>query len=148
MAKREHPMLFLMKSSLQRIGIGRVIRVTSMTLLAVVIYGGWAWCANLGEPQRVAFRAAATQGGTSGLSTLFTSSLVELVFARIGISWLGIAASATIPPTLTGLMHGIAQWLVGTPNILVTILPSVVMGYVFAGIYTTGLARVVQQNTF
>jgi hypothetical protein len=134
-------------SALRRLGPRRVLRVLVMTVLAIVLYGGWAFWVNHGEPPGVALRAAATQGGTSALSTLFTASLVELVFARLRLSWVAGLAAATLPPTLTGSMHAIAQWLAGTPGVLATVLPSVVMGYVFAGSYTVGLARLTRGRT-
>lgn len=134
-------------SVLQRIGARRILRVLTMTALAIVIYGGWAFWVNHGEPLGVALRAAATQGGTSALSTLFTASLVELIFARLRLSWVGGLAAATLPPTLTGSMHAIAQWLVGTPDVLATVLLSVVMGYVFAGSYAVALARLARRRS-
>ena len=131
----------------QRMGARRILRVLTMTALAIVIYGGWAFWVNHGGPLGVALRAAATQGGTSALSTLFTASLVELIFARLRLSWVAGLAAATLPQTLTGSMHAFAQWLVGTPDVLATVLLSVVMGYVFAGIYAVALARLARRRT-
>jgi hypothetical protein len=38
-------------------------------------------------------------------------------------------------------MHAGFQWAVGTPEIVLTVLFSVVMGYGFAGVYVRGVLR-------
>ena len=44
-------------------------------------------------------------------------------------------------------MHAGFQWLVGTPQIFLTVLFSVVMGYLFGGIYVRGLIKLKQSQS-
>ena len=116
-------------------------RVALMCGLAFIVYGGWAYGVNIGHGAAVARAAGLAQGVSSTISTLIITSLIELCLKGFGghrgrwlLAWL-------VPPTLTGLMHAGFQWAVGTPEIVLTVLFSVVMGYGFAGVYVRGVLR-------
>lgn len=116
-------------------------RVALMCGLAFFVYGGWAYGVNFGHGAAVARAAGLAQGVSSTISTLIITSLIELclkVFGRQRGGWL---LAWLVPPTLTGLMHAGFQWAVGTPEIVLTVLFSVVMGYGFAGVYVRGVLR-------
>jgi len=112
-----------------------------MCLLAFVVYGGWAFGINYGHGFEVARAAGLAQGVSSTLSTLIITSLIELCFKWFKGRRGGLFLAWFIPPTLTGLMHAGFQWGVGTPEIVLTVLFSVVMGYGFAAVYVRGVAR-------
>lgn len=116
-------------------------RVAAMCLLAFVVYGGWALVVNHSHGFAVARAAGLAQGVSSTISTLIISSLIELCLRAFRGRPGGLLLAWLVPPTLTGLMHAAFQWSVGTPEILLTVLFSVVMGYLFAGIYLKGLLK-------
>ena len=117
------------------------LRVAVMCLLAFVVYGGWALAVNFKHGFEVASAAGLAQGVSSTISTLIITSLIELCFKWFKGKPGGLLLAWLLPPTLTGLMHAAFQWSVGTPEIFLTVLFSVVMGYLFAGFYLRGVAR-------
>lgn len=116
-------------------------RVALMCGLAFFVYGGWAYGVNLGHGAAVARAAGLAQGVSSTISTLIITSLIELCLKAFGGQRGGWLLAWLVPPTLTGLMHAGFQWAVGTPEIVLTVLFSVVMGYGFAGVYVRGVLR-------
>ncbi len=112
-----------------------------MALVAAVLYGGWAGIANAGHGAAIALRAAVVQGCSSAFTTLVISSGIEGLFLLRRGRPLRRLAAATLPPTASSLVHVGAHTFMGTPEIFRTVLPSVVMGYVFAATYVAGLAR-------
>jgi hypothetical protein len=116
-------------------------RVTFMCVLAFAVYGGWAFWVNLGYGLEVALTAGLAQGVSSTISTLIISAVIEYCFERFRHRRGGLFLAWVIPPTLTGLMHAAFQWVVGTPQIFITVLFSVFMGYLFGAVYVRGLIR-------
>lgn len=116
-------------------------RVALMCGLAFFVYGGWAYGVNTGHGAAVARAAGLAQGVSSAISTLIITSLIELCLKGFGGQRGGWLLAWLVPPTLTGLMHAGFQWAVGTPEIVLTVLFSVVMGYGFAGVYVRGVLR-------
>lgn len=116
-------------------------RVALMCGLAFFVYGGWAYGVNFGHGAAVARAAGLAQGVSSTISTLIITSLIELCLKAFGGQRGGWLLAWLVPPTLTGLMHAGFQWAVGTPEIVLTVLFSVVMGYGFAGVYVRGVLR-------
>lgn len=121
-------------------------RVTTLTLLAAVVYGGWAFLVNLMDGVAAASRAGLAQATSSAASTLVITATIEAVFAFTASSRFGVALSILIPPTLTAMLHVLLQWIVGTRNILITVAPSVIIGYIFAAVYVTGLVRLTRRS--
>ncbi len=112
-----------------------------MALVAAILYGGWAGIANAGHGAAIALKAAAVQGCSSAFTTLVISSGIEALYLYRRGRPLRRLSAATLPPTASSLVHVGAHTFMGTPEILRTVLPSVVMGYVFAATYVAGLAR-------
>lgn len=117
------------------------LRVLVLTLLAALVYGGWAFAVNLKHGAAPALRAGCLQGMSSATTTLVMSAAVERLHAmRVGrplrriVAWL-------VPASLGACLHLSIHLAAGTPEVLVTILPSVVLGVVFAGTYVLGLMR-------
>ena len=115
-----------------------------MCLLAFVVYGGWALAVNLSYGYAVAITAGLTQGVSSTISTLVISTVIEYCYKKFSQRRAGLLLAWFIPPTLTGFLHAFFQWVVGTPDIFITVLFSVVMGYVFGAIYVRGLIKLAQ----
>jgi hypothetical protein len=118
-----------------------IARVAGLALAAAVLYGGWAVLANSSHGWTLALRAGLVQGASSATTTLVISSLIETLFVALARSPARTAIAGALPPTCSAGVHAVAHVLAGTPEILRTIAPSVVLGYVFAAIYAAGLAR-------
>lgn len=116
-------------------------RVLVLSALAALVYGGWAFAANFSHGMVSSTRAGLVQGASSATTTFVISGGIEALRARLGTSRGGLLVAALLPPTLASSLHVIAHWLVGTPEILRTILPSLVMGYVFGFAYFAATPR-------
>jgi hypothetical protein len=121
-----------------------VWRVAFVTLLAFGVYGGWALWMNLDYSLTIALTAGLAQGVSSSISTLAISTIIESCYEKFKHHRLGLFLTWLIPPTLTAFMHAGFQWVVGTPEIFITVLLSVIMGYIFGGIYVRGLIKLKQ----
>lgn len=119
-------------------------RIAFVCALAFVVYGGWAFAVNFNYGFNIALTAGLAQGTSSTISTLVISSVIEYCYENFKDKPGGLLLAWFIPPTLTGVMHAVFQWLVGTPQIFLTVLFSVVMGYLFGGIYVRGLIKLKQ----
>ncbi|MGB5325149.1 MAG: hypothetical protein WBN40_06980 [Pseudomonadales bacterium] len=130
---------------------------TLIVLAATLGYGGWAVYSNMpgqlgpsgpagmmDEMSNVAWRAGCIQGGYAGLLTLINLSILEQLFRRLRQRMQGLPAAA-----YTLLASTIAQYSIiipvhllnGTPNILLTLLPGLVISTLFSGTYLRALAR-------
>jgi hypothetical protein len=125
----------------QKLAGSAVWRVGLMCALAFVVYGGWAFAVNDSHGFDVALTAGLAQGVSSTISTLIISSLIEVCYQRFRHRRGGLFLAWIVPPTLTGLMHAGFQWMVGTPEIFLTVVFSLVMGYIFGAVYVRGLMR-------
>ena len=111
-----------------------------MAALAVVVYGAWAFLANLGHGGAIALRAGLTQGASSGTTTLVIGAVIEGIHAALPPRPYRAALATGVSASLAALFHLSVHLIAGTPAIARTILPSVVIGYVFAAFYATRLA--------
>lgn len=116
-------------------------RVVILALLAIVIYGGWAFAINWRFGWQVALKAAAGQGASSAFNTLIITGMIEGIFWRMGASARAAALAATLPALVSGGINALAQWLAGTPEILPTIALSLTLGSAFNVSYALGLWR-------
>ena len=119
-----------------------------IVLAAVLGYGGWAVYSNmLDQPaamHSVAWRAGCIQGGYAGLLTLINISILESLY-RVLLQRQGITAASIT----TLLVSTVAQYSIiipvhllnGTPNILLTLLPGLVIGTAFSSAYLWSLRR-------
>ncbi|MBK7396256.1 MAG: hypothetical protein IPJ34_08135 [Myxococcales bacterium] len=111
-------------------------RLARLSLAAFVVYGSWAAFANHGHGAWVAGRALLGQGLSSATTTLLIGGLVELLSRRLGAT-----SAALLAATATACFHAAVNLLLGTPELLRTIAPSVVVGYAFALAYAVGVTR-------
>src|SRR5262245_3873792 len=80
-------------------------RVAGLTLAAGVVYGGWAFVANVAHGASPALRAGAVQALSSATTTLVISGCIEALRRRLGAGPRGLLLAATLPPTATSLVH-------------------------------------------
>ncbi len=117
-----------------------VARVSLTVLAAAALYGGWAAWANRAHGVDMALRAGLTQGASSAVSTLIIGTLLEAVHAALPPRRHRALVATLVAASVTAVMHVCVHLTMGTPEILRAVLPSVLMGYVFAGAYARALS--------
>lgn len=117
------------------------VRSFGSAIAAFIGYGSWAYYANHSHGMFTAAKALLTQGGYSFLLTLSLSWIMEHLFRSIK------HPQARFPMTFVStcfLLYATA-WginaLLGTPEILMTILPGAIIGTVYTYSYTLTLAK-------
>ena len=121
-------------------------RVALMTVAAAVVYGSWAGVANAGHGFAAAARAAMIQGASSAFTTLVISGVIEKLVAWLRPSWSRVPLAAGIAASGTAVFHVGVHFFNGTPRILATVLPSILLGYVFAASYASALQASVDRQ--
>ncbi len=99
-------------------------------------YGGWAYFANHDYGQTAAWRAFLTQGGYSFVVTLVMTVLLENLYRRTS----SVVWSAGSVSLLLYASSWSVNWIAGTPEILITILPGAIIGTVYSFSWCRGLA--------
>ena len=115
------------------------LRSLGAALAGFLAYGGWAFFVNQSHGQDMGLRAGLTQGSYSFLLTLTTTYLMEyllMLFADLpGRRFVPIAVTVAIT---FATAYGI-NWIMGTPEILLTILPGFIIGAVYTVSYVMAL---------
>lgn len=115
-------------------------------IIAFLLYGSWAVYANNDYGLFIALRSGFAQGLISLFVTMIMTFAMEQVFAKVKLRGLRFIFTAFGPLTiLLGLMIFV-HWLIGTPQILKTVLPSITVGTLYCCIYTCGLFRVLNKK--
>ena len=116
---------------------GRFVRSLASAVGGFALYGSWGYLANRGVGVDIARRVGLLQGTFSFVVTLTSALIIEAVYARLGRVAPTVAACLAFTYALMVTVHT----LVGTPHLLVTIAPGLVVTAVFVTMYTLGLAR-------
>ena len=106
-----------------------------------VAYGGWAFFANVAHGSDMATRAGWVQGSYSFVLTFVMTYVTEWLyrlFSRVpmGMMWTVVLVSIILFSSAYSI-----HLLVGTPEILMTILPGFVIGTIYTAVYVWGLQR-------
>ena len=111
------------------------------------MYGAWALWANFGHGAAAGWRAAGTQFFVSFVVTLAITTVMERVHARLStrLARVGGALAASIGTTIvfTVTLH----WLSGTPEIVGTVVPVLVLGSLYCAAYVANLERELAQRS-
>lgn len=118
-----------------------LVRILIPPFTGFLFYGGWAFVVNIGYGQMLALKAAITQGGYSFTITLVLALMIEWLFLRtkqwpFRLYFIGVIACSLLYVTSWSL-----NYLAGTPNILLTILPGAVVSTIYTIIYIIGLNK-------
>ena len=112
-----------------------------MATAALLLYGGWAFAANWSHGFGPASKAAATQGFVSFTIAFVVTSLMEWLSRTTDALWGKFARAAggaiMLTTTYTIGMH----WWMGTPEILNTVAPVIVLGGLYCILYSANLVR-------
>jgi hypothetical protein len=114
-------------------GLGRSLLIAAG---AFIVYSGWAVYANWEYGFHKCFVASLTQGTISFLSTAFMTMGMEEVFHRMDTGVLRFITTALGPQTMVAIITATSHYVVGTPEILVTMAPSLIIGTTFCILYT------------
>ena len=108
---------------------------------AFVLYGGWAFIANRSHGTGDGLRALVAQGSISFVSTLTITMIMEWAFGNSGPPW-GRAARAFLSgcAVMYALTIGV-HLLVGTPEIVATVVPVLTLGTIYCAVYSVSLTR-------
>lgn len=124
-----------------RVGRGTRKRAVLVGTGAFLLFGSWALFANRAYPVPAMTRAGLAQGALSFVSTTFSVLLLEYLY-RLGRTparkflFAAVGTPAVVLLTMTGV-----HVLAGTPNLVATLLPSCISGFIFCGTYTLALRR-------
>lgn len=103
--------------------------------LFCVIWGGWAYYANSGHGHAAALEAARAQAAFTVVNAFIYSVMLEAVFHRIPRAlWRNLATFAIPNAVLTAALTGV-HWLAGTPALLETVLPQLLIIYGISLVY-------------
>ncbi len=107
-----------------------------------LVYGGWAYFVNQSHGQQAGINAGLTQGSYSFVLTLSTTFLMEhlmLMLAEVrGRKLITIGVTSAITLGIAYLIH----WLMGTPEIWLTILPGFAIGTAYTVTYVMAISSV------
>ncbi|MFT6200993.1 MAG: hypothetical protein ACJATV_001650 [Granulosicoccus sp.] len=124
----------------------KTLRLWVPPIVGFLFYGAWAFFINFSHGFEHAITAGFTQGGYSFTITLVLALVVEFLFQRLGTFpailpwrnvWVFIAGFSLLLFTSVGL-----NVLTGTPEILWTVLPGLMISSVYTVIYIVALNKV------
>jgi len=119
------------------------LRTYGPAVAGFLVYGLWACFANSDHGTPVAVRSGLVQGSYSFVLTLTTTVLMQRLYQRwAGLPGRGVWVTLTVCTGLFATAYGI-NWLAGTPEILMTILPGFFIGCLFTATYIKGLSKLV-----
>jgi penicillin amidase len=121
-------------------------RVIASGIIAFLLYGSWAVYANNEYGLLITLRSGLTQGLLSMTVTMVMTLAMEKVFSRIKPAILRFILTALGPLVTLITLMAFVHWIVGTPRIIKTIFPSVVIGTIYCILYTLGLSKVKKIN--
>tara|TARA_R110002095_G_scaffold273_1_gene1689 strand:+ start:2105 stop:2494 length:390 start_codon:yes stop_codon:yes gene_type:complete len=113
-------------------------RLLVTAISSATFYGGWALFVNWNTESRVASTTA--QALCSFIAGYYVASLVEFVFGLLERPW-RVPIASTVPYFgVLGIFAGIHYWI-GTPHILYTLLPNIIVGTAYFILYCVKLEK-------
>ena len=117
------------------------VRACSAGLAGFVAYGGWGCWINLEHGEGAAVLAGLVQGSYSFCLTFTSTLLMESLFAWLKPFPLPFVTTTVLMSTTLFVVAFSLQLAVGTPEVLLTILPGCVVGTVYAAVYVAAMAK-------
>lgn len=105
-----------------------------------LLYGGWAFAANLDRTTAAAWSAGATQFALSGGATFVLTWGMQAILGRGSSAWHKVAAAA-FPLNALAAVFALTHWLAGTPHVARTIAPSYLFGMLFCVAFVARKSR-------
>ena len=111
-------------------------------LLGFLFYGGWAYFVQMGYGKTVAFKAFLTQGGISFGLTLVLTHFMETIFDIFESKRISFWVTAIGTSLMVVFISSTINFLAGTPEIIMTILPGSILSAVYSFSYAKLLAKI------
>ncbi len=114
-----------------------------MAVGAMLVQGSWAAYANWDFGVAAGVRAGIVQGTLSSVMTYVVTVTMEWVLGRMERAprHVAVAAAAALAIATMIVLQAGMHWLAGTPRILVSILPAVIVGAFYCAIYSIVVTR-------
>jgi len=119
-----------------------VYRSLFSAFVGFIFYGGWAYFVHMDYSQEIAIKAFFTQGLISFFVTLVLTQFMEVLFAYIKGYKLAYWFVAVLTSSLVAIISLLVNLLVGTPEVLMTILPGLILSTVYSFSYTKALVSI------
>lgn len=117
------------------------LRLATMTAVAFTIWCTWAFYANADHGMVPATIAGLAQGLQSALSTFFGSAFIEWLYSKLKDRKHAVPLITAISTSSSFLFMFSVHYLLGTPEILLTIAPVNLMALIYCFSYTASLTR-------
>ena len=104
-------------------------------------YGGWAWYANLAHGDFIAMRSGLVQGSYSLVLTFLMTLVTEFMYARFRTMPAAVPLTTALISVVLFVSAYSIHMIVGTPEILMTIMPGWIIGSIYTFVYILGLQR-------
>jgi hypothetical protein len=118
------------------------VRILVPPLVGLLFYGSWAYWVNMSHGEMIAFKAACTQGGYSFAITLILALIIESLFKVLK----ELPAAHILVMVIACCLLYTSSWginaLLGTPNILWTILPGAIISTIYTISYVLTLSKI------
>jgi hypothetical protein len=114
--------------------------------LGFIVYGGWAFYVNSQHGIAVGFKAGFVQGTYSFALTLSTTMLMEFLWTSLQNTRRPYFLTLSITNTITFTTAYLINWVFGTPEILLTILPGFLIGIGYTAFYLFSLSKLNSVN--
>ncbi len=120
------------------------VRLWVPPIAGFLFYGAWATVINYSHGLQEALTAGLTQGGYSFTITLFLAIIVEWLFVRLShlpykSVWVFVLALLLLLVTSIGI-----NLFTGTPEVLLTVLPGLLISSIYTLIYIMTLNKLGQ----
>ncbi len=116
-------------------------RSIRMGAAAAVVFGTWAFFANVSHGVLPGLRAALVQVALSFSLTFYNAEAIHVCERRLGTSLPALIAAALGPALSADLVIAVTHAIAGTPEILRTMAPSMLIGVVNASLYVAWRVR-------
>ena len=120
---------------------GVVFRLAVLSALAFLLYGSWAAFANRAHGLDAALWAFGVQGFSSALTTALMGGVIERLRRPLGDTLGAKLVASAVATAAAGVCHVCLHLLAGTPEIARTVIPSVVVGFLYAVTYAAWTGR-------
>ena len=111
-----------------------------------LIYGSWAYWVNMSDGPQMAITTALVQGSFSFVLTLSMTLILEYLYRFLGPGTRAVVYTTTFVSAFMFVTAYSLQWLAGSREILMTILPGYLIGTIYAASYAISLERVARET--
>lgn len=115
-------------------------------LMAFMLWGGWAFYVNGKDTDNAGIISGLTQGTASFMITLFLVHSVTHLYHRFKHPVAKLLFPAIVTVCFTGMCLLLIHSFVGTPRILLTILPAITVAFSFC-LFTSYKLHKINRNT-